>query len=180
MKNIPPKPVFVSAGHSNAAPGACANGIREADIATEFRNMVLFYLMRQLVPVRSDGDGADNWPLAKAATAARAHPIAVEFHCNAAANPSATGSETLSKREHFPLAAKITAAVSSQLGINDRGAKLDNAGQHSRLAFADAGGIIVELFFLTNKEDIAKYNARKWLAARAVAEVLAAESLGTA
>lgn len=165
------KTVFVSAGHSTTDPGAVANGRREADIACEFRNMVLLYLLRAGIPVSTDGDGQDNWPLARAVQAARRCDIAVEFHCNAHAS-DATGAETLSKPAGGALGRKISAAISRQLGIKDRGAKLDTAGQHSRLAFAEVGGIIVELFFLTNKEDLAKYDARKWLAARAVADVL--------
>ena len=35
-----------------------------------------------------------------------------------------------------------------------------------------AGGMVVEPFFLTNSGDLAAYDARKWLAARAVAGVL--------
>ena len=62
------------------------------------------------------------------------------------------------------------------LGIRDRGAKPENAGQHHRLAFVRSGGIIVELFFLTNPSDMAAYDARKWMAAREVAAVLAGEA----
>ncbi|MEO6657919.1 MAG: hypothetical protein ABIM73_06560, partial [Arenimonas sp.] len=62
--------------------------------------------------------------------------------------------------------------LSNSLGIRNRGAKPENARQHHRLAFVQAGGIIVELFFITNGNDLLAYDAKKWLAARAVAEVL--------
>lgn len=169
------KSVFVSAGHSNTDPGAVANGRREADIVLEFRNMVAFYLEREDVPFAMDGRGLVNQPLASAAKDARKHWIAVEFHCNAAATNRATGVETLSGSKDYPLARKICEAIATQLGIKNRGAKPENSGQHSRLAFVQAGGIIVELFFITNPQDLKQYDARKWLAAREVARILTEE-----
>lgn len=170
-----PKSVFLSAGHSDTDPGAVANRRREADVGVEFRNIVAFYLQRQRIPHALDGKATENLPLAQAVKRARSHPIAVEFHCNAAAG-KATGAECLAGPKNMALAARIAAALAESLGIRNRGAKPENAGQHHRLAFVQAGGIIVELFFLTNPTDLAAYDARKWLAARAVATVLANES----
>lgn len=169
-----PKSIFVSAGHGGGDPGAVAHGRREADIATEFRNIVAFYLLRHGVPHRTDGDGALNLPLRDAARMAREHDIAVEFHTNAAAAASATGVETLSAPKDFALCREICDAIADNLRLRNRGAKPENAGQHSRLAFVQAGGIIVELFFITNRDDLAAYDARKWLAGRAVADALIA------
>lgn len=168
-------PIFLSAGHSNTDPGAVANGRREADIAVEFRNIVSFYLLRAGVPHELDGNGTENLPLREAVKKARKHPIGLEFHCNAA-TPQATGVETLSADKDFRLATDICRAVSGALGIRNRGAKPENAGQHHRLAFVQAGGIIVELFFITNPADLAAYDARKWVAARAVADLLIEEA----
>ncbi|MDO4708245.1 MAG: N-acetylmuramoyl-L-alanine amidase [Pseudomonadota bacterium] len=167
--------IFLSAGHSNTDPGAVANGLKEADVAVEFRNMVAHYLRDMGIPHAADGGGKTNLPLGRAAKLAAAYAIAVEFHCNAAANPAATGAEVLSGTTAFTLADKLSTAIASALGIRNRGAKPENAGQHSRLAFVRAGGLIVELFFLTNPEDVATYAQRKWLAAKAVAKVLAEE-----
>lgn len=166
------KTIYVSAGHSNTDPGAVANGRREADIVVEFRNIVSFYLSRAGIRHELDGNATDNLPLSVAAKRARNHPIAVEFHCNAA-SPSATGVEVLHAPKDRQLAAEVSLAIASALGIRNRGAKPEGAGQHKRLAFVQSGGIIVELFFITNPSDLAAYDGRKWLAARAVAEVLA-------
>lgn len=167
------KSIFVSAGHSNTDPGAMAFGFKEADIAVEMRNMVSFYLSQAGIPHELDGRGTVNMPLREAVVRARRHPIGVEFHCNAAANPLATGVETLCAPEDRELGAAISVAIATTLGLKNRGAKPENAGQHHRLAFVQAGGIIVELFFLTNIDDLHKYTERKWLAAKAIAEVLA-------
>ena len=184
------KSVFLSAGHSDTDPGATVHETRtvsavatrvlrkEADIGVAFRNMVAFYLQRAGVPFELDGAGRQNLPLKEAAARARYHPIGVEFHCNAAAALTATGSECLAGPKDMALAAALSAAIAKGLGIRDRGAKPENAGQHHRLAFVRAGGIVVELFFLTNPDDLAAYDARCWLAASAVADVLIAAAKG--
>lgn len=163
--------IFISAGHSNTDPGAVANGRRESEVVTEFRNIVAYYFRQWGVPHMTDGVGAENWSLTRAVKEAKQYDIAVEFHLNAA-SAAATGVETLSKPDDFRLAGKICDAVSTTLEIRNRGAKPENAGQHKRLAFVQAGGIIVELFFITNRSDLSKYDDRKWLAAKAVAKVL--------
>lgn len=179
------KSIFVSAGHSNVDPGAVAFGRKEADIAVEFRNLVAFYLHRhnadkpeQAVDFDLDGAGAVNMPLSQAAGKARKYDLSVEFHCNAGP-ANAGGAETLSARKDMALGAEITAALAKVLNIRDRGAKPEDAGQHHRLAFVSAGGIIVELFFITNAGDLRQYDARKWLAAKAVAEVLVSAAGGS-
>jgi len=168
--------MYLSAGHSNTDPGAVvkANGrvITEAEIACEFRNMTSFYLLRAGKAHEVDGVMLTNQPLKIAAQVARRHEVALEFHCNASSSAKATGVEVLCAPKDNELAARICKAISETLGIANRGVKPENSGQHSRLAFVQAGGMIVELFFITNPQDRAAYDARKWLAARAVAEAL--------
>lgn len=164
--------MFISAGHSNSDPGAVAFGRREADIAVEVRNIVSFYLSRAGKPHILDGHGTDNLPLAQTVKLSRKHAISLEFHCNAAANPTATGCEILCAPKDNKLAASLCEAISRGLGIRNRGVKPENAGQHHRLAFVQAGGMVVELFFITNPSDLAAYDARKWLMCKAIAEVL--------
>lgn len=172
------KTVFLSAGHSELDPGAIAHGRREADVAVEFRNMVSFYLLRAGTAHDLDGTGTRNMPLNEAAKIAEEHDISIEFHCNAGPE-AASGTEALSAPGNAELAADISEAVSVALSIKDRGAKPESAGRHTRLAFVRAGGIIVELFFITNELDLMAYGKRKWLAAKAVADVLIRESAQT-
>jgi N-acetylmuramoyl-L-alanine amidase len=35
-----------------------------------------------------------------------------------------------------------------------------------------AGGLVVEVFFLSNQEELAKYQARKWMVATSIAEAV--------
>lgn len=170
------KSIFVSAGHSDTDPGAAGNGYTEANIVMELRNIVSFYLHRAGVEHGVDsGSITRNLPLRAAMMLARSYDIAIELHCNAGP-PTATGVETLGKPAHTQLGKAICEAVSHVLGIRNRGAKPEASGQHSRLGFVQAGGLIVELFFITNPNDVAAYQAKKRLVGRAIAEILIAEA----
>lgn len=165
--------MYISAGHSETDPGAVAFKRKEADIAVEMRNIVSFYLTRLGRPHELDSTGTNNLPLAATVKSSRKHNTSLEFHCNASESQAATGCEVLCAADDNALAARICAAISNTLGIRNRGVKAENSGQHSRLAFIQAGGMIVELFFITNPRDLAAYDAKKWLLGKAIADVLA-------
>lgn len=164
--------IVITAGHSNTDPGATNGPITEAHIVTDFRNMVAHYLASANVYFVTDGSGHNNLPLSHAIKLITPDSLAVEFHCNAFADPKATGVETLSNDDLKPLGAELCHAVSSCLRIKDRGAKSEGSGQHSRLGFVRAGGLILELFFLSNPDDLKAYMDKKWVLARSVANVL--------
>lgn len=169
------KIVTITAGHSNSDPGA-VNGIdRESEIAQDMRNIVAYYLKSKGITIRTDGDGKGNLPLSEAVKLIRGSNIAVEFHCNAATSKSAKGVEALSQPKDKVISQKLCAAVSSVMGNplrGDKGWKPENSGQHSRLAYVSHGGIILELFFISNDEELSIWKHKKWLVGKAVAEVL--------
>ncbi|MDH0340608.1 N-acetylmuramoyl-L-alanine amidase [Chromobacterium haemolyticum] len=167
--------ILVSAGHSNVDPGAVANGYREADIAAEFRNLVAHELRQAGVDVLTDGEGKDNKPLAEAVKLAGGVGLAVEFHCNAAVNPQARGVESISLPGKRDVSQRISATIAGVLGSplrGDRGWIDQSKTPRGRLAFVNAGGVIVELFFISNPAELAAYQAKKMDLARAVAAVL--------
>jgi N-acetylmuramoyl-L-alanine amidase len=167
------KTLLISAGHSNTDPGAVGNGYTEADIVLEFRDLVANELKSLGVSFTKDGEKGDNLPLSTAIKLATEHDISIEFHCNAFTNPNATGVETLSHSHHYPIGQQICNVASNVLGIANRGAKGESSGQHSRLGFIARGnGIIVELFFISNPNDVRKYQENKHTLAYEVAVVL--------
>lgn len=175
------RPIVITAGHSSADPGAVGGGLTEADICADFRNLVAHYLRKEGVPFTADGKDGENLPLARAIGLVRAAgqgALAVEFHCNAAANPAVTGVESLSSERGKALGAAMCQAIADAIGIKNRGAKGEGAGQHSRLGFVQAGGVILELFFISNPDDRRRYLDKKWLVARAVAGVIASAAKG--
>lgn len=166
--------IFISAGHGGGDSGAVANGRKEADIALEFRDLVAHYLNEMGVPFSRDGNSGYNLPLRDAVKMVKADDLAIEFHLNAA-GPQASGVETLSKPKDYAFCKELCQVIADRLNTKNRGAKPENSGQHSRLAFVQAGGIICELFFITSKSDLAAYDAVKWLLAKDVAHALAKE-----
>lgn len=169
--------ITVTAGHSNKDPGAVNGLFREADIAQKMRNMVALYLRQKDIAVKTDGEGKGNLPLPAAIKLISGSKAAVEFHCNAFPKPTAGGCEALSQPKDRALSQRLCKAVSDVMGIPTRGTdggwKDEGSGQHSRLGYVRNGGIILELFFISNPAELAVWQDKKWLVAKAVAEVLA-------
>ena len=172
--------ITITAGHSNQDPGAVNGSDREADIAQDTRNIVASILRHDHgLEVKTDGEGKGNLPLRQAVQLIKGSVLAIEFHTNAALNKSATGIEALARPEHKAACQRLCQAVAVISGWKLRGEeggyKADNAGQHSRLAYAQAGGIIFEPFFISNDSDLAHWKQHKWPICRAIANAIAAE-----
>jgi N-acetylmuramoyl-L-alanine amidase len=171
MSNI----VTITAGHSNTDSGAVNGSDRESDIAQDMRNIVAYYLRTKGINIRTDGEGKGNAPLSQAVKLIAVSKIAVEFHCNAGPK-TAKGVEALAQPKDKLISQKLCQAVSSVMGNplrGDKGWKPENSGQHSRLAYVSGGGIILELFFISNDAELSIWKQKKWLVGKAVAEVLA-------
>lgn len=158
------KTIIISAGHSNGDPGAiAANGMREADLALRIRNRVATTLRADgEFRILTDGSDSENKPLRDAIQILKANPgaLAVEFHFNAAGRPSVKGIEILCGSEKKTLAQELAVSIATVTGSPLRGIlgwKPTNSGQHHRLGFCDAGGLIIELEFLSNPDALAHY-----------------------
>ena len=173
------KIIVLTAGHSNTDPGAVNGSDREADIAQDIRNIVASILRDDYgLTVRTDGTGKGNMPLREAVKLIRGSDVAVEFHTNAAASKAATGSEALSIVKNKRWCQVLSKAVAKATGWKLRGEdgfKPDNAGQHSRLAYAQNGGIVFEPFFISNDADLKLFKECKWAICRAIATAIAME-----
>ena len=173
------KTVTLTAGHSNTDPGAVNGSDREADLAQDMRNIVASILRNDYgLTVKTDGEGKGNLPLREAVKLIRGSDVAIEFHTNASANKSATGIEALSTIKNKRWCQVLSRAVADATGWKLRGEggfKPDNAGQHSRLAYAQAGGIVFEPFFISNDNELKLFKERKWIICRAVADAVARE-----
>ena len=171
--------ITITAGHSNTDPGAVNGSDREADIAQDMRNIVASILRTDHgLEVKTDGEGKGNLPLREAVKLIKGSRLAVEFHTNAALNKTAAGIEALSIPKNKAACQRLCRAVEQVTGWKLRGEdgyKPDNAGQHSRLAYAQAGGIIFEPFFISNDADLAQWKQTKWSICRAIANAIAEE-----
>ncbi|WP_212387283.1 N-acetylmuramoyl-L-alanine amidase [Acinetobacter junii] len=167
--------VAVTAGHSSSDPGAVNGKIKESELVTNFRNAVAFYLREAGLATKTDGTNSRNDPLSSALKLIKGSSIAVEFHMNAAASKQANGIETIALPRDKKLAQDLSAAVATALGSRLRGDNgwIDQSkSARGSLAYINAGGLIVELGFISNEAELAAFQARYWIAAKAVAKVL--------
>lgn len=154
--------MLISAGHTNVLGkdrGAAGNNIVEGVEACKIRDDVAARL-RELRPdwqVIEDGAEDENLPLNQACAMMKTAHFGAEIHFNASDNRAATGVEVLAKSKWKMQADKICVSISNALGIKNRGYKPTDAGQHHRLAFCEAGGVIIEICFLSNPDDVQKY-----------------------
>lgn len=141
-------------------PGAVGNGFVEAKEALRLRDAVAANLRGRGFNVIEDGADGISEPLTKAITLAKSADTAVEFHFNAGP-PKATGIEVLSKPKLKAISQMIAAAIGQATGLvlrGEKGWKADNSGQHQRLGFCEAGGIIIEVAFISNVSDMEAYS----------------------
>jgi len=168
------KTVLISAGHSESDPGATGNGYVEAVLAEKMRDRIFNYLINQKVIVFSDGQESENLPLRAAISLAKKVDFAVEIHFNAGP-PSASGVEALCNIRNKRHAQELCSAIANIIGIpirGDKGWKDPSSGQHHRLGFCDAGGIVLEVCFISSVNDMTWYVNRKWEVAESVAKAI--------
>ena len=167
--------VTVTAGHSNTDPGAVNGKYKEADLVVNFRNAVAFYLREAGIQYKTDGVGTLNHNLNAAIKLIKGSSVAVEFHMNAATSKQANGVETIALPKDKKLAQDLSKAVADAFGSRLRGDNgwIDQSqSARGKLGFISNGGLIVELGFISNEAELAAFQARYWIAAKAVAKVL--------
>ena len=167
--------VTVTAGHSNKDPGAVNGKFKEAELVSQFRNAVAYYLREAGIQYKTDGVGILNQNLNAAIKLIKGSSVAVEFHMNAAASKQANGVETIALPKDKKLAQDLSKAVADAFGSRLRGDNgwIDQSqSARGKLGFISNGGLIVELGFISNEEELFQFNARYWSAAKAVAMIL--------
>ncbi len=167
--------VTVTAGHSNTDPGAVNGKYKEAELVSQFRNAVAYYLREAGIQYKTDGVGILNQDLNAAIKLIKGSSVAVEFHMNAATSKQANGIETIALPKDKKLAQDLSKAVADAFGSRLRGDNgwIDQSqSARGKLGFISNGGLIVELGFISNEEELFQFNARYWSAAKAVAKVL--------
>ena len=172
--------IFISAGHNNkgikTAPGAVANGFREADLAVDFRNLVIDELSRMSIPFISDKDTETLAEYLKRIKTGSGS-VVLEIHFDAAV-PTATGTTALvgedADRLDKAFAKEIADVTAMTLGIKNRGVKSEAESHRGRLALIRKEGIVslIEICFITNKTDMILYTTNKKMLAIRIAQVL--------
>jgi len=173
--------IFISAGHNpngvKKDSGAVGNGLHEANLAVEIRDLVITALKAKGIKYVCDQDTETlSQYLSRIQTGIGS--VVLEFHFDAAASPTATGCTALIEGEadafDRSFAKKLVDTTATTLGIKNRGVISEAESHRGRLGLMREDGIIclLEVCFITNKDDIAKYNANKSKLAVQIADIL--------
>lgn len=174
----PMKTIVLTAGHNNKDSGAVSKDKKwtEAKIVTDLRNRVKTILEADGYTVITDGKGEENLSLSKAVALIPMGEVAIELHLNAAVSEQANGIEALAKSNLKSKCQTLCKSISDDMKYKIRGAdggwKSTDSGQHSRLAFCEAGGIILEVFFISNKAELDSYINNPDRVAKAIADAI--------
>lgn len=161
---------FISAGHNPKGikpdPGAIGNGYKEADLAVEFRDLVIAECVKLGVKVIKDNDDERlGTYLERIKTGTGS--VVVEYHFDAAATPTATGGTGLIEAEADRLdrafATEMNNATCQIFGIKNRGVITEKESHRGSLGLMREEGIIClcELGFISNKNDMILYHLNK-------------------
>ena len=155
--------IFINPGHDmDLDPGACANGIREVDIALAIgekvkKTMEVIGYPCQLLQSDNLNGETEGKPNVCATANNSGADIFVSIHCNSAGNSSAKGTETLvySTGGKAELLAKcIQTQIVNSLGTVDRGIK--ERPDLCVLRETSMPAVLVETAFISNQEDAYK------------------------
>lgn len=172
---------WITAGHGGTDPGAIAThyGVtyREADLALELRELVSEHLRRWGHTVNNEGNAT---PLVKVVQwfkqAVGVGDIVLDIHWNAGSS-DAHGTEAFVQMNPDATEVRLANALCGALetfGFRNRGLKLENQTRHGRLGILDNNGhaVLLEVCFITNADDMGRYEKAKHQIAAAIASTL--------
>lgn len=173
--------VFISAGHNpkgiKVDPGAISDMYREADLAVEFRDLVITALAKKNIKVIQDKDDERLGDYLKRIQTGNGS-VVLEFHFDAAQSSSATGATALigndADRLDKAFAKELVDTTSSTLEIKNRGVLSEADSHRGSLGLMREKGIValLELCFISNPDDIRKYFAWKLVLANKIADIV--------
>ena len=137
--------------------GAVAGGVTEAEIAMDWVNELRTILRaRKHTVVRTRVDAKDPAPVSRRDDIATSYSgdLMLSIHCNSS-GVNASGTEVFYRgADDLAMATKLAAAVSSSLGLKNRGARTEAESQHPSLAVMEFDKCwLLELGFIDNAGD---------------------------
>lgn len=176
--------VFVSAGHNSKSttikqdPGAMnKQGVKEGDLTIEFRDIVIYELGLLGVKCIKDSE-EENLGMYLRRINTGNGSVVVEYHFDSNEKPEPTGCTGLVEAEadrfDIAFAKKLNDTTASILGIKNRGVLTEKQSHRGSLGLMREDGLIclVELCFISNPDDLAKYHAKKKELAKAHAKII--------
>lgn len=177
------KKLIITAGHSLNQGGASGNGNKEELLTIEMKDLIIN-------AIRSFGSDVEIWEdndtdslsqvISKTKAAATSKDILFDIHFNAGVS-NASGTEcfiAVNAREKTKrIAARVAELTAGMLQTKNRGVKLENQSQHSRLGMlhSAASSVLWEVQFITNNEGMRVYHEMKERLAIGIANILIQE-----
>lgn len=170
---------FISSGHNPKGkrdPGAVSRGIAEADKAKEFKELVIPIAIGLGVKVVTDKDDESLGAYLKRIQTG-AGSVVVEFHFDAGI-PKATGTTAIvgadADRLDKSFAKELVDATSEILNIRNRGVLSEADSHRGRLGLMREQGTValLELCFISNPDDMEKYEKNKICLAAKIAQII--------
>lgn len=173
--------IFLSSGHNTEGKkidsGAVSNNLTEAQINLEFRNLVLNHLKQSNHKIIQDKDSESLSEYLNRIQTGNGSVI-IEFHCDASSNPTATGTTSIIANNYTPLSKKFASELVNKtaeiLQIKNRGVKTENLTNRKKISLVRKAGtaVLLELFFITNTNDIAQYQSNKKILAQELSKII--------
>lgn len=170
--------IFLFAGHHNKDSGAIGNGLKEADLTKELRNLVVSQFKKLGFKDYQIDDDNDTLSQVLRKISPKSTDIVFDIHFNASANPTSTGTEVLvsdvASVKSKKLAAEILTANVDVLNLKSRGLKNESESARGKLAVLNKKGLaaLTEVCFITNSKDLENYEKNKVRLAEKYAKIL--------
>ena len=177
--------IFLSAGHHLKDPGAVSNGIQENLLAIELRDMVVRELQKQGRVLDKDfkiDDDKETLSQYLQRIKTGSGSVVFEIHFDASSTNKATGTTMLIPARQWTkefiveqeFGREVVNSCSSLLGIKNRGVIDETQSHRGKLGLMREEGIngLLEVCFITNQDDLKKYNESKHLLAKSIASLL--------
>lgn len=168
------------AGHRGPGTGAVGY-IDEGAETIWLRDRIEYFLCTKynIVPLVDNDNATLNEVVKKLRTELDKKDICIDIHFDSFDNATANGCSVFVPKNQTDderiLAAEILVITCDILGVKLRGVKLENAGQHGKLAMLsgfDCCNVLWEVAFGSNKSDSEKYFNKRDELAEAVADLL--------
>ncbi|AXH78248.1 MAG: hypothetical protein [Caudoviricetes sp.] len=147
--------ILISAGHSDKDSGAIVNRLKENELALDLRDRLSAELKD--IPHITDGSEGQNSSLNEAIKLLHKCAFGIEIHFNSSSNKGVKGTEVFGLSKHKVKGERLSSIVAHSLNTNNRGFKTEKESNRKKLGFVRAGGLILEVEFLTNEEAMQNY-----------------------
>lgn len=161
--------IYLIAGHNteynngkSPDPGAVANGLKEADLTKNIRDLI-YKRIKQLSPkefvTKDDDKDSLSQVIAKIKPKITSNDILLDIHYNSA-SPSATGIECFvsnnAGQKSKDIANEICVTTSDITGLKNRGVKTESQSARGKLGILNMRGsaVIWEVGFISNMKDV--------------------------